>query len=99
MFEVVSRVPAGRVTTYGDVAEALGARSVARQVGFALAALPAGSGVPWHRVVNSRGRLSPRADGAPSLSQIWRLRLDGVDVGVDGRIAQFADRRWRPDPV
>ena len=99
VFEVVSRVPAGRVTTYGDVAEALGARSVARHVGFALAAVPDGSGVPWHRVVNARGRVSLRSDGAPSLAQIQRLKLDGVDVDAAGRIENFGSLRWQPGRV
>ena len=95
MYETVSRVPPGSVTTYGDVAGALGARSVARHVGFALAALPAErADVPWHRVVSGRGQVSRRSHGAPSDEQILRLAAEGVEVDVNGRVTEFASRRW-----
>lgn len=94
VWEAVRRVPAGRVTTYGDVAGALGLRSVARQVGWALAALPPGTrDVPWHRVVNARGEVSRRADGGPSDEQTERLRAEGVDVDARGRVVGFRARR------
>jgi methylated-DNA-protein-cysteine methyltransferase-like protein len=98
VFAVVRTVPPGRVTTYGDVAGALGSRRVARQVGYALAALPPDrDDVPWHRVVNGRGRLSPRAHGSPSDEQILRLRAEGIVIEPDGRIADFCTRRFRPE--
>jgi methylated-DNA-protein-cysteine methyltransferase-like protein len=51
VFAVVRRVPRGRVTTYGDVGKAMGLTTIARHVGYALAALTAEHGdVPWHRV-------------------------------------------------
>lgn len=94
VFAVVEQVPAGAVTTYGDVAARLGLRSAARQVGYALAALPAGRDeVPWHRVVNARGELSRRGDGGPSEPQCRRLRAEGVAVTRAGRVSGFAARR------
>ncbi len=91
---VVGRVPAGRVTTYGDVAAALGLRGAARHVGFALAALPAGDDtVPWHRVVNASGRLALRADGGPSVEQARRLRKEGIEVTARGHVVGFAALR------
>jgi methylated-DNA-protein-cysteine methyltransferase-like protein len=90
VYEVVSRVPPGSVATYGDVAGALGARSVARHVGFALAALPADrADVPWHRIVNGRGRVSTRGHGSPSDEQIRRLAAEGVEVDANGRVLEF----------
>jgi alkylated DNA nucleotide flippase Atl1 len=72
----------------------LGLRSAARQVGYALAALPDGrDDVPWHRVVNARGALARRSDGAPSGRQRRRLRADGVVVTRAGRVEAFARRR------
>ena len=99
VFAVVATVPSGRVTTYGDVAGALGSRRVARQVGFALAALPAGREgyVPWHRVVNGKGRLSPRAHGSASDDQIRLLRAEGVEIDPEGRIVDFEKLRFRPE--
>jgi alkylated DNA nucleotide flippase Atl1 len=96
VYAVVCRVPAGSVTTFGDVAGQLGLRSVARQVGFALAALPADrTDVPWHRVVTARGAPSVRGSGSPEPEQIARLAADGVMLDASGRVEQFAARRHR----
>ena len=94
VYATVAEVPSGSVTTYGDVAARLGLASVARQVGYALAALPAGrSDVPWYRVVNARGEVSRRGDGTPSAEQCARLATEGVTLTEAGRVNEFADRR------
>ena len=90
---VVTRVPEGSVTTYGDVAGALGARSVARHVGWALAALPEGHDVPWHRVVNARGIISLRGDGPGGEVQRQLLEAEGIEIDEAGKIAGFASVR------
>ena len=87
---LVRQVPKGSVTTYGDVATALGSRNVARHVGYALAALPDGSDVPWWRVVAAGGRLSTEARARSE--QTRRLEHEGVVVSV-GRVRDFAARR------
>ena len=51
VYSVVAQIPAGRVTTYGQIARLIGMPGYARRVGHALAAAPAG--LPCHRVVNS----------------------------------------------
>ena len=89
----VRAVPPGCVTPYGDVAKALGLASVARQVGWALAALPAGSPVPWWRVVGAGGRLA-RAGTASARRQQKLLAQEGTGV-VRGRVADFAQRRFQ----
>lgn len=95
---LVRRVPAGRVVTYGQVAALVGAPRAARAVGQAMRVCP--SGVPWHRVVNGRGTISPRGDGSGALSQ--RLLLEGEGVRfVRGRI-DLRRYRWRarsPSPA
>lgn len=96
VFALVAVVPRGRVTTYGDLAAALGRRHVARHVGNALGQCP--RDVAWHRVVNGQGCVSRRADGRPSARQIALLRGDGLRISRDGRIADFAQRRWQPGP-
>jgi methylated-DNA-protein-cysteine methyltransferase-like protein len=94
VWELVQLVPAGSVTTYGDVAAALGLASVARQVGWALAALPADQeDVPWQRVVNAQGQISHRGAGAPSSRQAKRLATEGVQVTEKGRVVDFASKR------
>ena len=100
VYEVVRRVPPGRVATYGDVACALGARSVARHVGYALASLPPDrADVPWHRVVNAKGRLSFRSHGDRSTDQILLLTSEGVPVDATGRIEDFAALRFPLEEV
>lgn len=90
------RVPAGRVATYGQIATVAGFPGHARQVGYALAALPNGSTVPWHRVVNAAGRLSlARANPSGGLEQRIRLEEEGVPVGPSNRVA-LARYRWKP---
>ena len=86
---LVRTVPAGTVTTYGDLAGALGSRRVARQVGWALAALPAGSDVPWWRVVDGQGRIT-RAGSSTARRQRQRLRAEGITVAANGRVVGFA---------
>lgn len=90
----VLTVPKGRVTTYGDVAKALGLASVARQVGWALAALPSGSPVPWWRVVGAGGQLA-RWRSSASERQRKLLQQEGTAVDTRGRVAGFAALRWQ----
>lgn len=56
VWRAVARIPQGRLATYGQIADLIGAWGCARQVGWALRRLPLPSEVPWHRVVNARGR-------------------------------------------
>lgn len=92
IYDVVRRIPPGRVATYGQIAALAGMRGHARQVGYALHDLPAGSDVPWHRVINARGEISKRSSGRTD--QRDRLESEGVDFGLTGRVE--LDRfRWR----
>ena len=96
IYSVVRRIPRGRVATYGQVAALAGLPGRARFVGYALAALPDGSGVAWQRVVNAQGRISPRGDGPDwALLQRAILRREGVRIGRTGAIP-LAEFRWRP---
>jgi len=81
IYALVRQVPPGRVTTYGRIARQVGC--TARTVGFAMAALPAGHDVPWQRVINSQGKVSPRRDGDGNLMQ--RLLLEAERVRFDDR--------------
>jgi methylated-DNA-protein-cysteine methyltransferase-like protein len=59
----------------------------ARQVGYAMFALPAGSTVPWQRVINAQGRVSRRRVPGAELTQRLLLEREGVRFGPGGRIA------------
>jgi len=95
IYSVVRRIPRGRVATYGQVASLAGLSGHARQVGYALNALPDGTVVPWHRVVNAAGRISTRATSGGELVQQLLLEKEGVRLDARGRIP--LDRlRWQP---
>jgi methylated-DNA-protein-cysteine methyltransferase related protein len=88
IYRVIKKVPRGRVTTYGTVARLAGLDGQARLVGYALHALPAGSTVPWHRVINAQGKLSLERDGASTgLTQRLTLEREGVRVDAAGRVS------------
>jgi methylated-DNA-protein-cysteine methyltransferase-like protein len=96
IYAVVLRIPRGRVATYGQVARLAGLPNHARLAGYALHALPARSPVPWHRVVNAKGEVSPRRDGSEHhLLQRVLLEREKVLFDRNGRIA-LAVYRWNP---
>ena len=96
IYAVVTRIPRGRVATYGQIARLAGLPGRARFVGYALSALDGRSRIPWHRVVNAEGRISRRRDGGPE-SIVQRLRLEKERVRFDTRDCIALERfRWRP---
>lgn len=86
IYKIVRQIPRGRVATYGQVAELAGLDGHARQVGYALHALPDGFDLPWHRVVNARGEISPRTAGDSHELQRMLLEEEGVEFDARGRI-------------
>ncbi len=96
VWAVVRRIPRGRVATYKQIAEhaVLPGPTGPRQVGYALAALPADSRIPWQRVINAQGRVSPRGPHDDGERQRELLALEGVQIGLDGRI-DLARYGWR----
>jgi methylated-DNA-protein-cysteine methyltransferase-like protein len=95
IYAVVRRIPRGRVATYGQVAELAGLPGHARQVGYALNALPDGTTVPWHRVLNARGEVSLRSEPGAELSQRMLLEREGVRFDARGRVP-LKRVGWRP---
>ncbi len=91
VFALVETVPAGFVTTYGDVARGLGSVNVARHVGYAMAALPTGTTVPWWRVIAANGRIANVGSTATRQRQL--LAQEGVAV-KKGRVTDFARHRF-----
>ncbi|MBP9702497.1 MGMT family protein [Candidatus Woesebacteria bacterium] len=77
VYTLVQQVPAGYVTTYGDIARALGTRD-ARRVGHALHANPSGDTTPCHRVVNKDGKLSESYAFGGTMEQYAKLIEEGV---------------------
>lgn len=97
VYAVVRTVPPGAITTYGDVAAALGNPRLARQVGWALSALPNDTEVPWQRVINSKGTISFRGQFGRAEEQRSRLLDEGVSFASDGSCDLANLRWWYPD--
>jgi len=96
IYEVVKQAPWGKVTTYGAVAQIVGRGCDARLVGYAMAGLK-DDDVPWQRVINAQGMISPRAGRGADI-QRKRLEAEGVEFDERGRI-DFDRFGWRgPDP-
>lgn len=62
VFQIISAIPSGQVTTYGNVAHLAGSPRASRQVGGVLKKLPKGSMLPWYRVINRNGEISLRGE-------------------------------------
>ena len=84
IYRVVRTIPPGVVATYGQVATVVGCGP--RLVGYAMASLPAGSDIPWQRVINSQGRISVRSDGMPDSRQRRLLVGEGIVFDAKGRV-------------
>ena len=86
IYRAVRNVPRGHVASYGQIAELAGLEGHARQVGYALHALADGSGVPWHRIINAKGEISPRSAGDSHELQRMLLEAEGVKFDERGRV-------------
>jgi methylated-DNA-protein-cysteine methyltransferase-like protein len=93
---ILRAIPRGRVASYGQIATLAGNARGARQVSRLLAAASGKYGLPWHRVVNSRGGISlPRGGGFEE--QRSRLQAEGVQVSQEGFI-DLARYGWNGVP-
>ena len=86
IYIALSTIPIGKVIAYGQLAKLAGITNGARQVGRLLCELPEGSNLPWHRVVNSQGKISLPADSPSYHEQVRRLKSENVEV-VNGKIS------------
>ncbi len=91
----VCDIPLGAVASYGQIAELAGIPRGARQVGHALRKLPSNSDVPWHRVIQSSGRIAFEKGSGAYNRQSRRLIMEDVVI-LEGRI-DMQKYRWQPD--
>ena len=92
---VISEIPAGKVATYGQVAEMAGLGAGARVVGSVLGQLPPGSQIPWHRVINSKGEISFPVTSSRHKTQKELLEQEGI-VFIGNRLS-LKEYRWTGD--
>jgi methylated-DNA-[protein]-cysteine S-methyltransferase len=90
-YEVLRKVPFGRVTTYGDIARALGCGAF-RAVGGAMNKNPYAPEVACHRVVGANGKIGGFAGGVSR--KVDMLKSEGVEV-VDGVVVDFEKKFFR----
>jgi methylated-DNA-protein-cysteine methyltransferase-like protein len=98
VYALVRRIPRGKVATYGQIARLLGAPRSARVVGWAMHGNPRGGRVPWQRVVQRGGGLSPNVSPGDPGRQRRLLEREGVAFRLDGRI-DMAAHQWNPTAV
>ena len=84
IWQVVSRIPRGKVATYGQVARLADLPGYARYVGYTMKMLPSGSKLPWFRVVNSKGELTFPKHSAQYRTQQEKLEAEGIFSAKEG---------------
>ncbi len=94
VYKIVAKIPYGKVTTYGAIAEACGVKSSARTVGWALNGASE-SGLPCHRVVNRFGALTGRIHFGDPFIMEDLLRSEGVEFDKDGCV-NMKKHFWEP---
>jgi methylated-DNA-protein-cysteine methyltransferase-like protein len=95
IYRTIAGIPAGKVATYGQVAHLAGLPGHARQVGYALAATPDDRDLPWQRVINAKGEVSPRSEPGYEGLQKAMLEAEGVVFGKNGRV-DLKRYQWSP---
>jgi len=95
VYDIVAKIPVGKVTTYGDIAKMLGRPRAARFVGYAMSASCETDDLPWHRVSFADGRLW---DNEWEKVQRTLLTNEGVGFTKDGLI-DVKKYRWKPENI
>ena len=96
VYEIVSKIPKGRVTTYGTIAELAGSKGSARMVGWALNSLKSQPfNLPAHRVVNRNGLLTGKHHFGGECIMSELLSNEGVKINGN-RVINFEDYFWNP---
>lgn len=95
VFQIVRLIPAGRVTSYGAIANYLGLKSGARMVGYAMNASHSEKDVPAHRVVNRNGLLTGKHHFSSPKEMEELLQKEGIQVEND-QILNFNTHFWNP---
>ena len=95
IWEVIARIPKGRVANYGQIARIAGLGKRARLVGYALHSAPDDMALPWHRVINAQGRISFPRGSENHRRQRSLLEAEGI-VFLGDRV-DFKSCRWNPE--
>lgn len=91
VWQIVYSIPEGKVATYGQIARLAGMPAKSRLVGKILSQLPSGTKLPWHRVINSAGKIT----NPNSQAQIERLKDEGI-TPINGKVS-LKLYQWQTD--
>lgn len=91
----VAAIPAGRVASYGQIAQLAGIPRHARLVGRILRELPTDTALPWHRVLRADGRIAFPEDSEKHLQQKTRLSSEGIQA--QGGKVRMRDYQWQAE--
>lgn len=94
IYDIIRQIPRGKVATYGQIARLAG-NCTPRMVGYALAALPEGTDIPWQRVINRQGRISFRSHSGYTEVQHQLLEREGVRFNSDNQ-TDLSIYGWHP---
>ncbi len=96
IYDMICRIPEGKVATYGQIARLIGYPNHSRYIGRALSQLENNSNVPWHRVVNAKGKISPRGlDGCDDYQKI--LLEEEKIIFNDKNCILLKEFQWKTD--
>lgn len=96
IYAIVREIPAGKVSTYGAIADKIGIRSSARMVGWALNKAAGNTDIPCHRVVNRNGELTGKMHFATPTLMKELLLAEGIDF--DKEAVNMQKHFWEPNP-
>ncbi|KAI1652362.1 DNA binding methylated-DNA--cysteine S-methyltransferase [Daldinia loculata] len=109
VYTAIQQIPYGKVTTYGHIAKLIGTPERPRQVGICLKHLPQDAdsrfnhdNVPWQRVINAKGMISPRSQPSGARNQAAALRTEGVTVTTSALgelMVDFSECGWFPNEL
>ncbi|MCS6173837.1 MGMT family protein [Shewanella baltica] len=97
IWHIVAMIPQGKISSYGKIADYAGLPGRARYVSKALKSAPEHLSLPWHRVLNSQGKISFEKNSVSFQEQMELLRIEGITVN-SGKVS-LSEYQWRPDLV
>ena len=88
IWQIVYQIPKGKVASYGQIATLAYLPGYARYVGYTMKSLPSDTKLPWHRVVNSQGKISLPQDSVQYQTQKLELEKEGI-IFVNEKFSMF----------
>lgn len=92
LYATLACLPVATLCTYGQLAKRCGFPNYARHVGRSLSKLPSDTKLPWHRVINSQGKISLTGEGF--LRQKDRLNSEGIEIDEQRKVVSFRRYLW-----